>query len=84
MISNAWISFIANAFFIVATFSSCEKKAQPAPPPPAPNPIDTTTVSPQVDPTLASTMGFFMDDWEPINFTIPSSSTPVSQESLPL
>ena len=76
--SNAWISFIMNAFFIVATFSSCEKKAQPAPPTPPPNPIDTTTVKPQVDPTLAPTIGFFMDDWEPKNFTVPSSSTPAS------
>src|SRR6185436_6487716 len=49
-----------------------------APPPPTPpNPIDTP-VNPQVDPTLASTIGFFMDDWEPKNFTLPSSSTPAS------
>ena len=40
-----------------------------------PNPTDTTTIAPQVDPTLASTIGFFMDDWEPKNFTIPSSFT---------
>ena len=75
--SNAWISFIANVFFIVAAFSSCEKKNTSAPPPP--NPIDTTTtVNPQVDPTLATTIGFFMDDWEPKNFTVPSSFTAAS------
>ena len=48
------------------------RKDTPAPPP---NPTDTTTIAPQVDPTLASTIGFFMDDWEPKNFTIPSSFT---------
>src|SRR6476661_5520735 len=40
-----------------------------------PNPVDTTTVNPQVDPALANTIGFFMDDWGPRNFTIPSSTT---------
>src|SRR5678809_1068105 len=74
MISNAWISFITNAFFVVVSFSSCEKKNTPVPSPP-PIPTDTTTIAPQVDPTLASTIGFFMDDWELKNFTIPSSST---------
>jgi len=75
MISSAWISFITNAFFIVVSFSSCDKKNAPDPPLPPQNPTDTTTVNPQVDPTLASTIGFFIDDWEPKNFTIPSSST---------
>ena len=51
-------------------FSSCEKKITPAPPV-----TDTTTVNPQVDPSLAPTIGFFIDDWEPKNFTIPSSFT---------
>src|SRR5687767_2406929 len=81
MISSAWISFITNAFFIVVSFSSCEKKNSPSPPPSPSNPTDTTTVNPQVDPTLASTIGFFMDDWEPKNFTLPSSSTPASLPS---
>lgn len=38
-------------------------------------PTDTTTVNPQVDPALANTIGFFMDDWQPRNFTIPTSTT---------
>src|SRR5436190_13513528 len=78
MISNGWIYFVTNAFFVVVSFSSCEKKSTPAPPPTPPTPIDTTTVKPQVDPTLAPTIGFFMDDWEPKDFTVPSSSTPAS------
>src|SRR6185503_17983963 len=52
-------------------FYSCSKKTtQPTPPP-----TDTTTVNPQVDPALAPTIGFFMDDWEPKNFTTPTSFT---------
>jgi hypothetical protein len=59
-------------------FSSCKKKPAAAPPTPpggTGNPVDTSTVNPQVDPALASTIGFFMDDWEPRNFSIPSATT---------
>src|SRR5436190_7793408 len=72
MMKNIGINFIVCVFFIADTFSSCDKKNTTAP---LPNPTDTTTVAPQVDPTLASTIGFFMDDWEPKNFTVPSSFT---------
>ena len=48
--------FIFNTFFIFISFSSCDKKNTPAPPP---SPIDTTTINPQVDPQLATTIGFF-------------------------
>jgi hypothetical protein len=68
--TNARIGFIASVYFIIIIFSACSKKNTPGP---LPNPIDTTTVNPQVDPTLALTIGFFMDDWEPKNFTIPST-----------
>ncbi len=64
---------------LMTTSSSCKKeKGAPNPPNPPNPPVDTTTVNPQVDPPLASTIGFFMDDWEPRNFTIPASSTPTS------
>src|SRR5215831_4924713 len=62
---------------LAITFLSCNKKAGDNPTPPV-NPGDTTTVNPQVDPTLANTIGFFMDDWVPRNFTIPSSTTAAS------
>jgi hypothetical protein len=59
--------------------SSCNKGSSGGgggsnPPNPPPNPVDTT-VNPQVDPGLANTIGFFMDDWQPKNFTLPSSTT---------
>lgn len=51
---------------------ACKKKnSTPIPT----DPGDTTTVNPQVDPALASTIGFFLDDWEPRNFTLPSTFT---------
>jgi len=59
---------------MIILFFACKKNATPAPTPPI-NPIDTITVAPQVDPALASTIGFFMDDWAPKNFTIPSAYT---------
>lgn len=38
-----------------------------------PPPVDTTVViNPAIDPPLASTIGFFMDDWQPKTFTAPS------------
>ena len=58
---------------LMTTSSSCKKEkggGTPNPPNPPNPPVDTTTVNPQVDPPLASTIGFFMDDWEPKNFTI--------------
>jgi len=75
MTTRSRINFIAAIFFIAICFSYCGKKDTPPPPP---NPTDTTTIAPQVDPTLAPTIGFFMDDWEPKNFTIPSSFTSAS------
>ena len=51
--------------------SSCKKKAGTTPPPVG----DTTTVNPQVDPPLANTIGFFMDDWQPRTFTVPTTFT---------
>lgn len=53
--------------------ASCKKNGGGTPDPNPPG--DTTTVNPQVDPPLASTIGFFLDDWQPRNFTIPTSFT---------
>jgi hypothetical protein len=55
-------------------FNACKKASSPGPGPgPGPGP-DTTTVKPQVDPTIANTIGFFLDDWQPKNYTKPASS----------
>lgn len=64
------LTFVAIILIVVIPFYSCGKKITQSPPP-----TDTTTVNPQVDPPLAPTIGFFMDDWEPKNFTIPASFT---------
>jgi hypothetical protein len=64
---------IGNAIIIVAMglFIACKKsKGGGGSNPP---PVDTTVViAPAIDPTLANTIGFFLDDWQPINFTAPS------------
>lgn len=36
---------------------------------------DTTTIKPQVDPPVAGTIGFFLDDWQPRTYTPPASFT---------
>ena len=59
--------------FMTCLFSSCKKGNTNDPNPPVP--VDTTTVHPQVDPPLANTIGFFIDDWQEKNFTIPSTTT---------
>lgn len=43
------------------------------PPDPTPDPpVDTTNYKPPTDPPVANTIGFFLDDWAPKNFTAPS------------
>jgi alpha-L-arabinofuranosidase len=53
----------------------CKKNVgeSPDPPPPVP-PADTVVVVPAVDPPVASTIGFFLDDWQPKTFTAPAYS----------
>ena len=69
------VSCAAIVILSVVTFTSCNKGSGGGD---TPNPVDTTTVNPQVDPPLASTIGFFLDDWQPRSFTIPSSTSPAS------
>jgi len=53
--------------------SSCKKKDIGGSVPPPPAPIDTTVViQPAVDPQVANTIGFFLDDWQPKTFVAPS------------
>lgn len=58
----------------VILFISCKKSEKdedgPVPPPPPPPPGDTVVV-PGVDPPVAGTIGFFLDDWQPKTFTAP-------------
>jgi len=65
------LSPLAILMFIQLPFSSCKKTSTPAPV----NPGDTVAVKPQVDPAVASSIGFFLDDWVAKNFTVPSSTT---------
>lgn len=57
-------------------FLSCKKDSSGSGgnPPPTP-PTDTTVtevINPQVDPSLAATIGFFMNDWKAKTFTAPT------------
>lgn len=58
---------------VIAFLFSCSKKAgitNPVVPP-----ADTTVViAPAIDPSVAATIGFFLDDWQPKTFTTPSYS----------
>lgn len=57
--------------FFISLSTACKKSGAG----PTPTPTDTTTVNPQIDPSVASSIGFFLDDWQPKNFTQPSSTT---------
>ena len=73
---NVWIYPL---FLVMFTGIDCKKKSgiDPVPPPPGPGPVQ-----PPVDPEIANTIGFFLDDWEPRNFTPPSyDEVPVPTES---
>lgn len=50
--------------------SNCKKGSGNA----GPVPVDTTIViAPAIDPPLANTIGFFLNDWQPKNFVAPAS-----------
>jgi hypothetical protein len=57
--------------------ASCKKNQNSAPTPPPVN-TDTTVITPQTDPPIANTIGFFLDDWQPKNFSVPAASTAVT------
>ena len=65
-------------FFIISSvginiFSSCKKSSNnSAPPPPPPGPDTTVIIQPAIDPPIAGTIGFFLDDWQAKNFITPS------------
>lgn len=51
----------------------CKKSKTIEPPSPQPPVIPgDTVIVPGVDPAIANTIGFFLDDWQPKNFTAPS------------
>lgn len=57
----------------IGSLVACKKPSGDNNPPDPPNPPDTTVViNPAIDPPLANTIGFFMDDWQPRNFTKPA------------
>jgi len=51
-------------------FNSCKKDEPEDPKPPVI--IEDTTVVPGIDPVVANTIGFFLDDWSPKTFVAPA------------
>jgi hypothetical protein len=65
--------FVCYCLITVIVVSGCKKKKEGETTPPPNPPTDTTTTyKPAVDPAVANTIGFFLDDWAPKNFTVPS------------
>jgi hypothetical protein len=65
--------FVCYCLIAVIVLSGCKKKKDVETTPPPNPPTDTTTTyKPPVDPAIANTIGFFLDDWTPKNFTVPS------------
>lgn len=64
--------YLSLSFFLIVlvSFVACKKPGGGGITPP---PTDTTVIiAPAVDPAIAATIGFFMDDWQSKNFTAPS------------
>jgi len=74
MIQAKQYNHIIIAAIVLIAFNDCKKSTTgtPAPPPPPPVVDTTVVIAPAIDPPLASTIGFFMDDWQPKSFTAPS------------
>ena len=62
---------ILSAISLWIALNSC-KKSKPDSTPPGSGGADTTTITPPVDPPLANTIGFFLDDWTARTFTPPA------------
>jgi len=72
MSKKIFLNFIC-VVLSAAIILSCKKSNNGGGTPPPPPPPDTAVVvNPQVDPPLANTIGFFLDDWQPVNFVTPS------------
>lgn len=65
------MNILFSVAILVMLFDSCKKAGSGPVTPPA---TDTTTIAPQVDPPVANTIGFFLNDWQPKNFTLPAST----------
>ncbi|HKB43696.1 MAG TPA: hypothetical protein VKC90_04880 [Chitinophagaceae bacterium] len=55
----------------ISIFLSCKKASNSNPTPPV-VPDTTVVIQPAIDPPTAGTIGFFLDDWQPKNFTAPT------------
>lgn len=50
-------------------FAACKKNTNDDGTTPSPEPVDTSTIQTPVDPPVAATIGFFLNDWQPKNFS---------------
>lgn len=63
------------AYLLIAlclAWMGCKKSTPSSSPPVVLPPVTDTTVVPGVDPDVAKTIGFFLDDWQPRTFTAPA------------
>jgi alpha-L-arabinofuranosidase len=61
----------ATTLIVTVFFNSCKKSNEGGI---TPTPADTTVViAPAIDPPTASTIGFFLNDWQPVTFTAPAN-----------
>ncbi|MBC7946765.1 MAG: alpha-L-arabinofuranosidase [Chitinophagaceae bacterium] len=65
-------TFFIVAMSILSFLPACKKNGSDAPNPPPPPPDTTVVIAPAIDPPVASTIGFFLNDWQPINFVRPA------------
>ncbi len=74
-----YLAFAKPAYYLlvmVTLLSACKKgTTPPAPQPPTGGgtvPVTPTAVTPVADPSVANTIGFFLDDWQPKTFVKPT------------
>jgi alpha-L-arabinofuranosidase len=71
---KAFITALSAIALLLLFSCGCKKGGGGTPTPPV-VPDTTVVIAPAIDPPLANTIGFFLDDWQPKTFTAPASFT---------
>lgn len=74
---RSYLCYLPGFLYVAFFIGACAKSKTAAPEPVVKPPTPGAEIKPQTDPVVASTIGFFMDGWQPKTFLKPASFTSV-------